>query len=48
MAIHASAQPGRDAVFPRGHRVPDLRTLDYSAICGVARVVDMVTKSRSK
>ena len=39
MAIHASAQPGRDAVFPRGHRVPDLRTLDYSAICGVARVV---------
>ncbi len=48
LAIHASAQPRRDAGFPRGHRIPDLDTLDYSAICGVARVVDMVTKSRSK
>jgi hypothetical protein len=25
-----------------------LKTLDYSAICGVARVVDIVTKSRSR
>ena len=48
LAIHASAQPRRDAVFPRGIRVPDLDTLDYSAICGVARVVDIVPKSRSK
>jgi len=48
LAIHASAQPRRDAVFPRGIRVPDLDTLDYSAICGVARVVDIVAKSRSK
>ena len=48
LAIHASAQPERDAAYPRGHRVPDLGTLDYSAICGVARVVDMVPKSRSK
>jgi len=48
LAIHASAQARRDAGFPRGHRIPDLDTLDYSAICGVARVVDMVTKSRSK
>ncbi len=48
LALHASAQPRRDAVFPRGIRVPDLDTLDYSAICGVARVVDIVPKSRSK
>ena len=37
LAIHASAQPRRGARFPRGLRVPDLDTLDYSAICGVAR-----------
>ena len=48
LAIHASAQPRRAARFPRGLRVPDLNTLDYAAICGVARVVDIVTKSRSK
>lgn len=48
VAIHASAQPMRDSGFPRGHRVPDLDTLDYSAICGVARIVNVVTKSRSK
>lgn len=48
LAIHASGQPRREARFPRGHQVPDLATLDYSAICGVARVVDIVTKSRSK
>jgi hypothetical protein len=33
---------------PRGHKCPDLETLDYGAICGVARVVDIITKSRSK
>ncbi len=48
LAIHASSQPNRYAEFPRGIRVPDFRTLDYSAICGVARVVDIVSKSRSK
>lgn len=48
LAIHASAKPKRDARFPRGIHVPDLDTLDYSRICGVARVVDIVTKSRSK
>jgi hypothetical protein len=48
LAIHASAQPRRSAKFPRGIRVPDLDTLDYSAICGVARVVAIVPKSRSK
>ena len=48
LAIHASAQPRRDADYPRRHHVPDLNTLDYSAICGVALVVDIVTKSRSR
>ena len=48
LALHASSQPHRDPGFPRGIRVPDLKTLDDSAICGVARVVDIVTKSRSK
>ena len=48
IAIHASAQPIRDAAFPRGHRPPDLAGLDYSAICGVARLTDIVPKSRSK
>jgi hypothetical protein len=48
LALHASAQPWRDAVFPRGIGVPDLGTLDYGAICGVARLVDIVTSSRSK
>jgi len=48
VALHASAKPRRDGHFRRGVRVPDLDTLDYSAICGVARVVEIVTKSRSK
>jgi len=48
LALHASAKPNRDAKFPRGILLPDFDTLDYSAICGVARVVDIVTKSRSK
>jgi hypothetical protein len=49
VAIHASQSPRVGAQFPRGSRkVPNLKTLDYSAICGVARVVDIVTKSRSK
>jgi hypothetical protein len=48
LAIHASAQPRRSVEFPRGIRVPDLDTLDYSAICGVARVVAIVPKSRSE
>lgn len=48
LALHASGQPRRGATFPRGLRVPDLSMLNYSAICGVARVTDIVTKSRSK
>jgi hypothetical protein len=29
-------------------KAPNLKALDYGAICGVARVIGMVTKSRSK
>jgi hypothetical protein len=36
------------ARLPRGHKTPDFRTLDYSAICGVARLDKIVTKHRSK
>jgi len=48
LALHASAKFDPDAEFPRGIHFPDRYSLDYSAICGVARVVDIVTKSRSK
>lgn len=48
IAIHASQSPRTGDRLPRGHETPDLKTLDYSAICGVARLVDIVTKSRSK
>jgi hypothetical protein len=48
LALHSSGQPDGFARFPRGHRIPDLENLPCSAICGVARVVDIVTKSRSK
>jgi hypothetical protein len=48
LALHASAQPDRYARFPRGHHLPDLDSLPCSAICGIARVVDIVSKRRSK
>jgi hypothetical protein len=48
IAIHAAAKPHREARFPRGHRLPDLGEATYSAICGVACVVDVVTTSQSK
>lgn len=48
LALHASAKPNRKAEFPSGVHRPDFDTLDYSAICAVARVVDIVTKGRSK
>jgi len=49
VAIHASQSPRVGARFPRGcGKVPALKTLDCSAICGVARVVNIVTTSRSK
>lgn len=48
IAIHASATPRHGALLPRGSKTPDPKTLDYSAICGIARLVDIVTKSRSK
>lgn len=47
IALHASAKPLREQKFPRGHKVPDLSSLDYSAICGVAKLTAIVTKSRS-
>jgi hypothetical protein len=48
IALHASAKPQQGNDFPRGMKAPNLKALDYSAICGVARIVDIVTKSRSK
>lgn len=50
IALHASAKPmpATDDDFPGRNRCPDLKSLPYSAICGVARVVNMVSKSRSK
>ena len=48
IALHASAKPNREARFPRGHGVPDFKTLDYSAICGVAWLEKIVIRSRSK
>jgi hypothetical protein len=48
IALHAAQQPNRYAEYPGRLKVPDFATLDYSAICGVARVTDIVTRSRSK
>jgi hypothetical protein len=48
LALHASGKPRQNAKFPGGIPVPDLKPLDCSAICAVARVVGIVTKSRSK
>ena len=48
IALHASAKPQQGDDFPRGMKAPNLKALDYGAICGVARVVDIVTKSSSK
>jgi len=48
IALHASAGPKYGDTYPRGMKAPDFDKLDYSAICGVARVVDIVSKSRSK
>lgn len=48
IALHASAKPDRDGRFPGRPKTPDLEDLDYSAICGVARIVTVVEKSRSK
>ena len=47
LAIHSSASPRRDARYPKGYKVPPLEDLTYASICGVARVVDMVSKSQS-
>jgi len=46
IALHASATPRRatDDDFPGRIRCPDLKSLDYSAICGVARLTDIIIK----
>jgi hypothetical protein len=48
IALHASLKPQYGDIYPSGMKAPDFDKLDYGAICGVARVVDIVTKSRSK
>jgi hypothetical protein len=48
IALHASREPQIEPESPPGIKIPALDSLDYGAICGVARVVDIVTKSRSK
>jgi len=48
IALHSSGKPNRKVKFPGRIPIPDLKTLEYSAICGVARVVGTVTKSSSK
>lgn len=48
IALHASAARDKCFFYPRGVKEPDLDDLDYSAICGVARLVDVVTEHRSK
>jgi hypothetical protein len=50
IALHASGKPmpATDDDFPGRLRCPDLKSLVYSAICGVARIVDITPKSRSK
>lgn len=47
IAIHSAGQPRRGARYPGSLLAPDLSTLDYSAVCGVVRVMDIVTESDS-
>ena len=48
LALHASATPRPGADFPGRISVPDLKGLHYSAICGVARLTNVVTRSQSR
>ena len=48
IALHASINPQYGDVYPRGMKTPDFDKLHHGAICGVARIVGMLTKSRSK
>jgi hypothetical protein len=48
LAWHAAGAVDRYARFPRGYHLPDLDQWECSAICGVARLVDVVSTSRSK
>lgn len=47
IALHASATAHKEAKFPKRLRLPELEEKDYSAILGLARIVDVVDKSRS-
>jgi hypothetical protein len=50
IALHASARPmpAAENVFPGQDSLPDVSTLPLSAICGVARLVAIVSESRSE
>lgn len=48
LALHASGKPSTWNEYPRGMKAPDLKALDYSAICGVARLAKIITASESK
>src|SRR5437879_2661899 len=48
LAIHASGKPAHGVCFPQGVGIPELGQPDYFAICGVARVIDIVSDSPSK
>ena len=47
IALHASAKADKGVKFPRKIAVPALEKENFSAILGVARIVDVVEKSRS-
>lgn len=48
IAIHAGAEPDRDAEYPRGVTRPDFKELDYGAIVAIARVHDVRESVRSR
>ena len=48
LVIHAAGTPSREARYPRGVPMPDLKTLPYSAIVGVAYVSDIRENVKSK
>jgi hypothetical protein len=47
IALHASGTHHKEAKFPKRIHLPEMEEKDYSAILGVARIVDVVEKSRS-
>lgn len=48
IALHASASIHKEAEYPGRLKIPGRESLDTSAICGMARIVEVVEKSRSK